>query len=113
VASLKQQATGGLISLGWGLAFELANEIGFAMVVPVGLSLFSRAAPQQIEGLTIGMFYLAFFVSNVAVGRLGGLLEQMDSASFWLMHAGIVAVAFAALTALAIWGRRLLDSSAD
>jgi len=104
VASLHQQATGERIALGWALAFELTNEIGFAMLVPVGLSFFSRAAPRQIEGLTIGMFYLAFFISNVAVGRLGGLLERMDAADFWLMHAAVVGCAAAVLAALAVWG---------
>jgi POT family proton-dependent oligopeptide transporter len=102
-----QQVPGTRISLGWGLAFEIANETGFVILVPIALSLFSRAAPKQIEGLTIGMFYLAFFLCNVVVGRLGGLLEQMDAADFWLMHAVIVGGAAAVLAGLALWGRGL------
>jgi len=106
VASL-QQAPGTRISLGWGLAFEILNEIGFVILVPIGLSLFSRAAPKKIEGLTIGMYYIAFFLCNVVVGRLGGMLEHMAAADFWLMHAAIVATATVVLAALAIWGQRL------
>lgn len=110
VASI-QQIPGTKISIGWGLAFEILNEIGFVILVPIGLSLFSRAAPKQIEGLTIGLYYLAFFLCNVVVGRLGGLLEHMSAADFWVMHAAIVASAAAVLTALAIWGRQLFVPS--
>jgi POT family proton-dependent oligopeptide transporter len=111
IASMHQMP-GTKISLGWGLGFEILNEIGFVILVPIGLSLFSRAAPEKIEGLTIGMFYLAFFICNVAVGRLGGLLEHMQAADFWLMHAVIVAVATAVLAGLAVWGRGLFVPAA-
>jgi POT family proton-dependent oligopeptide transporter len=103
-------AAGGRISVAWGIGFELINEIGFATVVPVGLSLYSRTAPSQITGLTIGLYYLNLFVCNVVVGRLGGLLEQMPATSFWLLHAGIIAAAAAVLAAVAIRGGRLLTT---
>jgi POT family proton-dependent oligopeptide transporter len=107
-ASFAQQATGGRISPGWGLAFEVVNELGFALVAPMALSLYSRAAPRQIQGLMIGVYYTSFFLRNVAVGRLGGMLEQMDPATFWLMHAGIVGASAAVLAVVAVWGRRVL-----
>jgi POT family proton-dependent oligopeptide transporter len=103
-------AAGGRISVAWGIGFELINEIGFATVVPVGLSLYSRTAPSQITGLTIGLYYLNLFVCNVVVGRLGGLLEQMPATSFWLLHAGIIAAAAAVLAAVAMRGGRLLTT---
>jgi POT family proton-dependent oligopeptide transporter len=107
-ASFAQQVTGGKISPAWGLAFELVNELGFALVAPMALSLYSRAAPRPIQGLMIGVYYTSFFLCNVAVGRLGGMLEQMDGATFWLMHAGIVGASAAVLAAVAVWGRRVL-----
>ncbi|HEX5073990.1 MAG TPA: peptide MFS transporter [Gemmatimonadaceae bacterium] len=107
-ASVAQQATGGKISPGWGLAFEVVNELGFALVAPMALSLYSRAAPRQLQGLMIGVYYTSLFMCNVAVGRLGGLLEQMDAAAFWLMHAGIVGASAAVLAVVAVWGRRVL-----
>jgi len=107
LASVAQQARGGgRISLGWGLSFELVNELGFAVLVPVALSFFTRVAPRQIQGVAIGFFYLAFFFCNLAVGRLGGLLERMSSFSFWSMHAAIVGTAAVLLTVTALWGRR-------
>ncbi|MCC7131691.1 MAG: hypothetical protein IT352_03550 [Gemmatimonadales bacterium] len=86
----------------------LINEVGFALVAPVGLSLFSRAAPLRIQGLMLGVYYLAFFLSNVAVGRLGGLLEQMAAADFWQLHVGIGAVAAVLVWLVALRGRGLL-----
>jgi POT family proton-dependent oligopeptide transporter len=36
LASLQHQASGARISIGWGIAFQVVNEIGFAMFLPVG-----------------------------------------------------------------------------
>lgn len=105
MAGFRQQASGGRISVGWGLAFEVVNEAGFAMLVPVALSFFSRVAPRALQGVTIAMFYLNSFLSNLVVGRLGGLLEQMTASSFWLMHAAIVGVSAGLLVVVAYWGQ--------
>ena len=107
-ASLAQRATGARISPGWGLAFEVVNEIGFALLAPMALSLYSRAAPRQIQGLMVGVYYTSFFLCNLAVGRLGGLLEQMNPATFWFMHAAIVGAATVILAMVSIWGRPLI-----
>ena len=87
------QAGGGKVGLGWALAFHVLNDLGFANVFPVGLALFSRAAPSTLAGLMIGVYYLNLFLSNMMVGWLGGLLEKMSGASFWLLHAALVAAA--------------------
>ena len=55
IASANAAATGGKVSLVWGLGFHVVNDVGFAMVFPVGLALFSRAAPRQVGGLFVGM----------------------------------------------------------
>jgi POT family proton-dependent oligopeptide transporter len=106
LASLAQETAGGRkISLAWGFGFELVNEIGFAILVPVALSFFTRTAPKQIQGAAIGLYYLAFFFCNVVVGRLGGLLEGMSGFAFWSLHAAIVGASAAILTAAAFGGR--------
>jgi POT family proton-dependent oligopeptide transporter len=112
VASLQHQASQARVSIGWGIAFEVINELGFAMFVPVALSFYSRVAPRQIQGMMIGVFYLALFLCNLTVGRLGGLLERMAPATFWLMHAGIVGAAAVVLTAVAVAGRRMSTPAA-
>lgn len=106
LASLAQQANGGgRISLGWGVGFEVVNEIGFAILVPVALSFVTRIAPKQIQGAAIGLYYLAFFFCNVVVGRLGGLLESMTGFEFWSMHATIVGVSAAIFAVAALRSR--------
>ncbi len=88
VASADEQLTGHKVSLVWALGFHTVNDIGFAMLFPVGLALFARAAPPAVGGLMMGVFYLHLFVANMAVGRLGGFLETMRASTFWLLHAG-------------------------
>jgi POT family proton-dependent oligopeptide transporter len=76
--------------IGWVLAFEFLNSIGYANVFPVGLALYARASPKAIAGTMIGVYYLHLFMGNNFVGWLGGLLERMTGAHFWLLHASLV-----------------------
>jgi POT family proton-dependent oligopeptide transporter len=92
-ASWHAAATGQKVGLGWGIAFHVINDIGFANVFPVGIALFSRAAPRAIGGMMIGVYYLHLFACNMLIGWLGGLLEKMPAAHFWLLHAGLVGAA--------------------
>jgi POT family proton-dependent oligopeptide transporter len=108
LASAQQAATGDKVSLAWGLGFHIINNIGFAMVFPVGLALFSRASPRSVGGLMIGVYYLHLFLANMFVGRLGGFLESMSAQNFWLMHAGLVAAGGVLLFAFAFFFHRML-----
>jgi POT family proton-dependent oligopeptide transporter len=103
--------TGQKASLGWALAFEIINDLGFANVFPVGLALFSRAAPKSLGGMMIGVFYLHLFIGNMLVGWLGGLLETMPGTAFWLLHAGLIGMAaFILLLIRGVAGRMLAPS---
>jgi POT family proton-dependent oligopeptide transporter len=108
IASAQEQVTGQKISLIWALGFHVVNDIGFAMVFPVGLALFSRASPRAVSGLMIGVYFLHLFIANMTVGRLGGLLETMRASSFWMLHAALVAVGAAIILIFAIFFRRFL-----
>jgi len=90
LASLFEEASGRKIGLAWALAFHIVNSIGFSNLFPVGLALFSRAAPRAVAGLMIGVFYLHLFVGNMVVGWLGGLLEVTPPVRFWLLHAALI-----------------------
>lgn len=89
-ASRVVEVSGQRVGLGWAVAFEFVNDIGFANLLPVSLALFTRAAPVSLTGLLVGVFYLHLFIGNLAAGRLGGLLETMPASAFWTMHAAIV-----------------------
>jgi proton-dependent oligopeptide transporter, POT family len=111
-ASANEAATGQKASLLWGIGFHVVNDIGFAMIFPVGLALFSRAAPKQVGGVFIGVYYLHLFICNLAVGKLAGLIETMDGASFWTMHAIIIAAGAGLLLVFALFFRKLLAPTA-
>jgi POT family proton-dependent oligopeptide transporter len=115
VAAAIVAATGQKASLGWAFAFEVINDLGFANVFPVGLALFSRAAPKSLSGMMIGVFYLHLFLGNMLVGWLGGLLERMSGTAFWLLHAGLIGLAAVILLIIRGAAGRMLapSSSAD
>ena len=82
-------SSGQKAGIGWILAFELLNDLGFANIFPVGLALYSKMAPKAIAGTLMGVYYLHIFVANNLVGWLGGLIEIMSGTEFWLLHFGL------------------------
>jgi POT family proton-dependent oligopeptide transporter len=113
VASANAAATGEKVSLLWGIGFHVVNDVGFAMIFPVGLALFSRAAPRQVGGLFIGIYYLHLFICNLATGKVAGLIETMDGYAFWAMHAGIIAGGAVLLVVFAVLFNKLLAPKAE
>lgn len=95
------------IGLALPVLFHVLNSIGFAHMLPVSLALFARMAPPALNATVIGLYYLAFFAGNAAVGWVGGFLETMNPVSFWLLHAGFAAAAGFAflLFRLTVWTR--------
>lgn len=97
LALAASSAPEGRISLLWAVAFHCLNSIAFANIAPVALSLYGRVAPARLSGTMIGVLYIHLFIANNLVGWLGGMLERMDAATFWLMHAGIATGSMALL----------------
>lgn len=102
-------ATGGhKVGLGWGLAFHFVNNLGYANLFPVGLALYSRAAPPRAAATMVSIYYLHLFAANLLVGWLGGLFETMPATRFWLLHAALVGAASVAMILFAqAFGRTL------
>jgi POT family proton-dependent oligopeptide transporter len=91
------QPAGGKIGLLWPFLFHLLNSIGFAHILPVSLALFSKVAPKAINSTVIGLYYLAFFMANALVGKIGGLYSSLPTPTFWLIHvasAGVGLISF-------------------
>jgi POT family proton-dependent oligopeptide transporter len=113
-ASLTVARTGQPLPLWWALGFHTLNDVGFSMVLPVGLALYSRAAPKGLGGIMIAVYYLHLFIGNNLVGYLGGFLDKMPEAQFWLMHSAIMAVSVVLLfLARLFFGRFLAPTKAD
>jgi len=103
---------GGKLGLIWGIGFHVVNNIGFANIYPIGMALYSRAAPPQIAGTMVSVYTLGIFGAGLLDGKLGGLLETMDSVHFWLMHAILVAIGGALmLLAARLFGSTLAPQS--
>ncbi len=92
LASATVARTGHPVSLAWALAFHLINDLGFSNLLPVGLALYSRAAPKGVEATIIAVYYLQFATANYLTGYLAGLLETMPGFNFWMLHAGIMLI---------------------
>jgi len=94
LACASQQSAGGhKAATGWVLAFHVINSLGFANVFPVGLALYTRAAPKTLAGTVLGLYFLHLFAANNLVGWLGGLYERLSGTQFWLLHAALVGAA--------------------
>jgi POT family proton-dependent oligopeptide transporter len=107
-ASARVAVTGHPVSMVWAVAFHVVNDLGFANVLPVGLALYSRAAPKGLGGLMIAVYYLHLFIGNTLIGKIGGLLGTMSDVNFWLMHAALMAVAVVLLIVVRIVFGRML-----
>ncbi|MGA2871915.1 MAG: MFS transporter, partial [Verrucomicrobiota bacterium] len=100
VASTVVASTGHPVSLAWAVGFHILNDLGFANVMPVGLALYSRAAPKGLAGVMVAVYYLQLFLANMLVGYLGSLFDKMPSTQFWLLHVGLMAASAVALLAV-------------
>ena len=78
------------------------------MRYPVGMALFSRAAPPALGATVINSFTFSLFLCNLTVGWLAGFLDKMSGPAFWTMHAGLVAIAGVLLLACGWLFRRTL-----
>jgi POT family proton-dependent oligopeptide transporter len=114
-ASLMVAQTGQHVTLAWAVAFHVINDIGFAMVLPVGLALYSRAAPKGMGGTMIAVYYLHLFLANTVItGAVGGLLGTMPDAQFWLLHTGLMAGAAVVLIVVRLlFGHLVAPSRTD
>ena len=83
------------------------------MIFPVGLALYSRAAPRQVSGVFIGVYYLHLFICNFATGRVAGLIETMSGTAFWTMHAIIIGIGAVVLLVFALLFRKLLAPTSE
>jgi len=110
-ASLAVAAGGHRVGLGWAVLFELFVNLGWANLAPVAIGLYARAAPKATGGTLIGVFYLHVFLQQMLDGWLGGRLETMSGADFWLLHAGLAAAAAVLLILVRAPVARLLAPS--
>jgi POT family proton-dependent oligopeptide transporter len=91
----------GKTPLAWALGFHLLVQTGYLFVYPIGMALFSRAAPPAVNSLMIGIYFLSVFAGSLLVGWVGQFYERLSVPAFWLLHAG--AAGAAGLIILVLW----------
>jgi proton-dependent oligopeptide transporter, POT family len=91
---------GGRVAWPWLLIHHLIVAVAYLFIWPVGMALFSRAAPAAVNATFIGVFFMSAFLANNLVGWLGGFYEKMAPSQFWLLHAGLGAAGAAIVLVL-------------
>ena len=85
----------------WLALFFLVLTAGELFILPVGLGLFARLAPERHRATTIAAWFFAAFGGNLLAGALGTWWSRIGHATFFAAMASL-----ATLAALLLW---LLD----
>jgi POT family proton-dependent oligopeptide transporter len=86
-------AQGDEASWWWLLAYFVVLTVGELYLSPISLSLVSKAAPARMLSMMMGLWLATSFTGNIMAGWLGSFWSAMDKTSFFLMLAGIAALA--------------------
>ncbi|MGO9867255.1 MAG: peptide MFS transporter [Rhodomicrobium sp.] len=77
----------------WLFFYFAIITIGELYLSPVGLSLVSKVAPARMLSLMMGVWLATSFVGNLAAGWLGSYWSSMAKPAFFVMIAGVAALA--------------------
>jgi POT family proton-dependent oligopeptide transporter len=100
VAALRAGA-GDKVSPLWLIGCYFLQTIGELCLSPVGLSAMSTLAPARVQGLMMGVWFLASSVGNKVAGRVGGLYESYSLPTIFGANALFVLI-FAVVMALLV-----------
>jgi POT family proton-dependent oligopeptide transporter len=81
----------------WLLAYFVVITLGELYISPIGLSLVSKLAPVRMVSMLMGLWLATSFAGNFLAGWLGSFWSGMDKLMFFLMIAGIAALAGAVI----------------
>jgi POT family proton-dependent oligopeptide transporter len=81
----------------WLLAYFVVITLGELYISPIGLSLVSKLAPVRMVSMLMGLWLATSFAGNFLAGWLGSFWSEMDKLMFFLMIAGIAALAGAVI----------------
>jgi POT family proton-dependent oligopeptide transporter len=96
-ASARQQSVGVL----WIIPFMVLYTIAELHVLPIGLGLYRRLAPQRFAASVVAGWFVTIFAGNFAAGQIGRLWTLTSPAQFFL----ILALFAGASGLLLLWAR--------
>jgi len=77
----------------WLFAYFVVITVGELYLSPVSLSLVSKAAPARMLSMMMGLWLATSFTGNLIAGWLGSFWSAMEKTSFFLLLAGLSALA--------------------
>lgn len=103
---------GGLASWLWLALFFLVLTAGELFILPVGLGLFARLAPEGHGATTIAAWFFATFGGSLLAGVLGMAWSVIGPAAFFALMATVAGVAAVVLRVLDRQARRVESAHA-
>ncbi|CAN5495265.1 peptide MFS transporter [soil metagenome] len=91
----------------WLVVFFAAYTFGELFILPTGLGLFARLAPQGLGATTVAAWYLSIFSGSLAAGLVGTLWARMPHALYFALLAGLAVTAAILLRLIDPWARRV------
>lgn len=88
----------------WLVGWFALMTLGELYILPTGLGLFGRMAPEGLRATCIALWYFAGFFGNLLAGALGTLWSKLPHGEFFVIIAG---VASGAAVLLFLVGRRV------
>jgi POT family proton-dependent oligopeptide transporter len=79
--------------------FFVVMTAGELYILPIGLGLFGRLAPNGFTATTIALWFLAAFFGNLLAGLFGTLWSSLSPPQFFATTAAIAALSGALLLA--------------
>ena len=92
--------------------FVLAT-IGELFLAPVGLALISKVAPAGMLSMIMGVWFAATLPGDVLAGWLGGFWMTIAKSDFFLLIAGVAALAGIAIWCISGWLNSMLDAKVE
>jgi proton-dependent oligopeptide transporter, POT family len=88
-------ATGSVVKASWLwlFAFFVVITLGELYLSPVGLSFVTKVAPARLISLMMGVWLATSFTGGFLSGYIGSLWSRMPKPEFFLLVAGVAAVA--------------------
>jgi len=100
VAAAWSTGAGGKASWLWLFWYFVIITVAELYLSPIGLSLVSKVAPVKILSLMMGVWLATSFTGNLAAGYLGSYWSGMEKTTFFLLVAGIAALAGLTIAAI-------------
>lgn len=93
LAAVSAASGGHLASWAWLALFFAILTFGELFILPTGLGLFARLAPQHLGATTVAAWFLVIFTGSLSAGFIGTLWSRLPPAQFFILLAALAATA--------------------